>query len=275
MVRVSAIYFLNTVPLIRGMLADPPEDFAVASATPAACAEQLRAGTADIGAIPAIEYLRIPDLVVLGDGAIAAHGAVRSILLLSRRPLREVRTIAADTSSRTSVALAQILLSARFGHLPEMIPHPPQPAAMLEACDAALVIGDPALHYAQAPLPGVIAYDLGAEWQALTGLPFVFAFWGARRRVATPELAERFNAWRDAGVAAVEQIVAEEAPARGLPPEVVRAYLTENIHFRLTPKCVAGLLEFFRRAQALGLAPARDLEVVHAGAPIGVAEPGP
>jgi len=267
MLRVSAISFLNTVPLVRALLAEHPPNLEVSFTLPSACADELRAGTADIGLIPAIEYQRIPGLVILGDAAIATKGFVRSIALLSRRPIEEVRTVSADTASRTSVALTQVLFHSRFGRGVEMVAHTAEPPAMLAECDAAVVIGDPALHYRQDPLPGVQVTDLGTWWKELTGLPFVFAFWAARREAASPDLAEAFNRWRDQGVQAVEAVVAEEAPRRNLPAEIVRAYLKENIHFTLDAACAAGLAEFYRRAGELGLAPlGRHVEFIAAGA---------
>jgi len=268
MLRVSAISFLNTVPLVRALMNERPANLEISFTLPSACADELRAGTADIGLIPAIEYQRIPGLVILGDAAIATKGFVRSIALLSRKPLEEVRTVSADTASRTSVALTQVLFHSRFGRGVEMAAHSAEPAAMLDGCDAALVIGDPALHYREHPMDGVQVTDLGQWWNDLTGLPFVFAFWAARRDAASPELAEAFNRWRDQGVQAVDVIVAEEAPRRDLPAEIVRAYLTENIHFTLDTACAAGLAEFYRRAGELGLAPlARQVEFIAAGAP--------
>ena len=269
MVRVSAISFLNTVPLLRGFdrtTTAEKRDLEVWFTTPAECADQLRVGVADVGLIPAIEYQRIPGLVVVGDAAIATNGAVRSILLLTRCPIDQVRTVAADTASRTSVALTQILFRRRYGMQVQMVPHQASPAKMLQKCDAALVIGDPALYYAKSPLPGVTATDLGAEWLALTGKPFVFAFWAANPKSATPELAATFDSWRDRGLAEIESIVTEEAARRYLSPEVVHAYLTENIHFTLDRECREGLELYYRWAGELGLAPlGRELEIVSSG----------
>src|SRR5208282_177829 len=252
MVRVSAISFLNTVPLMRGHernVNTADRGMEVWFTTPSECADQLRQGVADVGLIPAIEYQRIPDLSIVGDCCIATKGPVRSILLLTRKPLESVRTVAADTASRTSVALTHILFQRRFGGKPvQMVPHRPSPAAMLAKCDAALVIGDPALHYAKAPLPGVTALDLGTAWVALTGKPFVFAFWAARREFATPELAATLNSWRDRGLAEISQIVSAEAKGRYLSEDVVRSYLTENIYFTLDADCIEGLRLYYRWA---------------------------
>src|SRR6266404_3319637 len=118
MVRVSTISFLNTVPLMRGHERDvnaEDRQYEVWFTTPSECADQLRTGIAHVGLIPAIEYQRIPGLAIAGDACIATKGPVRSILLLTRKPLEEIRTVAADTASRTSVALTQILFRWRFG----------------------------------------------------------------------------------------------------------------------------------------------------------------
>src|SRR5258708_29254646 len=269
MVRVSAISFLNTVPLMRGFdrtTTAAKRDLEVWFTTPAECADQLRVGVADVGLIPAIEYQRIPGLVIVGDAAIATKGPVRSILLLTRRPIEKVRTVAVDSASRTSVALMQILFQRLYGITVQTMAHQASRAKMLTKCDAALVIGDPALYYAAAPLPGVTAIDLGAEWLALTGKPFVFAFWAANPKSATPELAATFDAWRDRGLAEIESIVTEESARRYLAPEVVHAYLTQNIHFTLDAECREGLELYYRWAGELGLARlGRELEIVSSG----------
>ncbi len=258
MIRVSAISFLNTVPLMRGYDPATLPDWEVWYTTPSECAEQLRQGVADVGLIPAIEYQRLPGLVCVGNAAIATRGAVRSILLLTRGRLSDVRTVAADTASRTSVALTQILFQRRFGGAAvKMAPHKAMPKAMLASHDAALVIGDAALQYAKSPLDGVTAYDLGAEWVALTGKPFVFAFWAAHG--ATPQIAATLNSWRDRGLAEIDAIVREEAPKRYLPVETVHAYLTGNIHFTLDAACLEGLKLYYQWAHELGLAPNREL----------------
>src|SRR2546427_3742263 len=111
---------------------------------PSECADLVASGAADIGNIPAIELSRQNLEMVPGLG-VAARGAVRSILLISKRPLADIRTLAADSSSRTSTALTRIILSRRYGVEPEIHPYAPDLAAMLERADAALIIGDPAL----------------------------------------------------------------------------------------------------------------------------------
>ena len=247
-VRVSIISYLNTAPLVWPLLRDRPPELEFDFTVPSRCADDLAAGLVDVGIIPSIEYQRIPDLVVLAGPAIASRERVRSILLLSRKPLDQIQTVAADISSRTSVALAELVLRCRYGCRPEVRPAEPDPSAMLAACDAAVVIGDPALHYSLAPLPGVTAVDLAAEWRTWTGLPFVFAFWAARREAGTPAMARLFADARDGGLAALDTIVPLEAARRRLPEPLVRDYLTRNIWFHLDADCLAGLDRFYALA---------------------------
>jgi predicted solute-binding protein len=220
---------------------------------PAACAEDLARGAADIGIVPSFA-LTEQDLEIIPGMGIACHGAVRSILLISRVAAAEIRTLAADTSSRTSVELARVILERRYGAAPKFIPHLPDLDAMLCAADAALIIGDPALHIAPDLLPYHV-YDLGAEWQALTGLPMVFAVWAGRRGAVTPGIAEAFHSsWRY-GRERLEEIVAAESVARGFPPEVVREYLTRYIVHELGPRDYEGMqlfLEYARRPAVVG-----------------------
>lgn len=235
---------------------------------PSRCAAELASRQADVGLIPAIEYQRIPGLSVLAGPCIASRRRARSILLLSRVPLDKVATVAADTSSRTSVALAELVLRCRYGRNPRMAAFPPEPAAMLAGCDAAVMIGDPALLYRQQPLPGVNAIDLGEEWRAWTGLPFVFAFWAALDEVATPAVARVFCEARDRGLKALDEIIEVETPRRGLLQKVVREYLTGNIHFHLDADCLAGLRRFYLLAAEHGLIEsAREPRLVAAAAP--------
>ena len=255
MVRVSTIAYLNTVPLTWSLLRQRAEELEFSFTVPSQCAEQVANGQADVGLIPSIEYARIPGLAVLAGPVIASRTQVRSILLLAAGPLEKIRTVAADTSSRTTVALADLLLRCRYGTRVEMAPYSPEPASMLERCDAAVLIGDPALRYGLRPLPGIRAVDLVAEWRAWTGLPFVFAFWVARQEVASPELAQLFLEARERGLAAMPQIVREEAHSRSLPESVVQEYLCRNLCYDMDAECRAGLDHFYRLAAEHGVIP--------------------
>ena len=177
--RISAISYLNTAPLMWDFEhAHAGDNFDLSYTSPSACAAALREGTADIGIIPSAAYALIPNLAAIPGVAIAARRAVRSILLVSKFPLDEVRTVALDSSSLTSVALTKVLFTKYYGGGRSFSAMKPDLAAMLQQHDAALLIGDPAL---QVDRSRYLTLDLAEEWIRLTGKPFVFAFWGVRR----------------------------------------------------------------------------------------------
>ncbi len=217
---------------------------------PARCADALATGEARIGLVPCAEIERL-GLDFLPDTGIACDGAVRSILLFSKVPFREVRTLAVDAGSRTSVALCRILLRERYGVSPILTAQEPELERMLEANDAALVIGDPALRLDPGSLPWHWM-DLGAEWRAWTGLPMVFAAWAGRgAALSEPGVREAFvESWRW-GSAHLEEIVARAGAERGFGADVTRRYLTEAIRFELDAACLEGLSEFRKMVRKL------------------------
>lgn len=261
--RISAISYLNTAPLMWDFVhGGAREMFEVSYTLPAKCAAELRDGTADIGIIPAAAYATIPDLLLLPDVAIASRGPVKSILLVSKVPLAEIRTVALDTSSMTSVALTKILFGRWWGGKAVFSPMQPDVDKMLASHDAGLVIGDPAL---QLDRSRWYTYDLAEEWIKLTGKAFVFAFWAMRKAAlanvpAGIDLAAIFQESRDHGLSAanLQQIAAEWAPRLGLSKTDVESYLTRNIYYRLDTPCLEGLQLFYDLAfecKALPLQP--------------------
>jgi chorismate dehydratase len=268
--RVSAISFLNTAPLLWDFEHGPARpEFHLEYTVPSACAEQLRAGAADIGIIPVAAYHGIPDLVVIPDVAIATNRTVRSIVLVSKLPIDDIRTVAADTSSRTSVLLARLLFRKWHGGDREFLPMAPELGAMLEKCDAALLIGDPALTVSRSQY---LIYDLAEEWHRLTGKSFVFAFWAVRREAlaqAPADLARIFQQSRDHGLEAanLRQLGHEWARRVGLSEAEVVSYLTENIDYSLDAENLAGMELFFRYTAEADLLPqARPVEFLPARA---------
>jgi predicted solute-binding protein len=179
---------------------------------------------------------------------VAARGAVRSILLVSKRPLAEIRTLAADSSSRTSVTLTRIVLSRRYGVEPVFQRYAPDLAAMLEQADAALIIGDPALRLDLSSLPYHVA-DLGQEWSDMTGLPMVFAVWAGDKRHITPAVVKALNDSCRYGRQHLEDIVKIDAAARGIPETLAREYLTRHIVNELGPREYEGLELYLRYAR--------------------------
>jgi predicted solute-binding protein len=247
--RVCAVSYLNTVPLVWGFVEGPLRDrFDLSFALPSECADRVRRGEADIGIVPVAE-LRSLGLEVIPGTGIACRGPVRSILLISKKPIGAIRTLAADSGSRTSVALAQIILDQRYGAEPEILSHPADLDRMLAKADAALIIGDPALELDPSSLPYNVL-DLGAEWVEMTRLPMVFAVWAGRPEVVTPGLADVFAESYAYGRAHLNDIAAA-AEQRGIPAETAAHYLTEHIVFELGPEEYDGMELFLKYASRL------------------------
>lgn len=250
--RLGAVDYLNVRPLVYGL--DRLSDrVTLRFDVPSVCAQLLAAGEIDLGMVPSIAHLNRPGDRVVPGVCIGSDGPVASVALFHRVPVREVRTIALDTSSRTSAALTRILCTRRFDIAPTFVPHAPDLAAMLAIADAALVIGDPAL-FADHRALGAAKIDLGAEWSAMTGLPFVWAFWAGRPDAAGPGIVSLLQ---DAAAAGMEHSDAvADAYLSGDPARqaVGRRYLRENLVFQLSARALDGLRTYYREAIALGLA---------------------
>jgi len=277
--RISIVQYLNTAPLVWGFTNGPLRGkYELSFTVPSLCAEALRGGAADIAIIPAIEYQRIDDLVILPDMAIASKNRVRSLLLVSKMPIADARNIALDGSSRSTQALTKILCERRWKFAPKFFEMPPDLGAMLQRADAALLIGDPALRFSieiephatrgasgeqvcAASSAGIAGaeklhvYDVVEEWRSMTNLPAVLAVWAARRDVATPEIIEDFQTSRDLGLQHLEQISEQAAIELALPAEQLRRYLAENIDFTLDEENLLGLTAYFTVAATMGLIP--------------------
>src|SRR3954447_16080945 len=143
MVRLGAVGYLNARPLVHGL--DRSLRFLLRFDVPSTCASLLHDGAIDLGLIPSIEYLRGGPYAIVPDLAIASRGPVASVLLFTSRPMADVRSIAMDVSSRTSVALVRVLCARLFKISPAIQPAGPDLPQMLGRCDAALIIGDNAL----------------------------------------------------------------------------------------------------------------------------------
>jgi chorismate dehydratase len=247
---VCAVSYLNTVPLVWGMLRGEQTGlFDLLFRVPAECADMVATGGADIGIIPTVE-LAGREMGIVPDVGIACRGDVRSILLISKRPAEQIRTVAADASSRTSAALTRIILARRYGVQPAMVMRAPDLSRMLDEADSALIIGDPALRIDPETVPFQV-YDLGREWTEMTDLPMVFAVWAGRPEVITPAASAAFQASCKFGLGDLDRIVAEEAPARGFAPELVREYLNSHIAFELGSQERQGMELFLRYAREL------------------------
>jgi chorismate dehydratase len=221
--------------------------FDLAFCLPSECAARLEAGSADIGIVPSVEAAR-QDLAIIPGAGIACRGPVRSILLLSKVPPGRIRTIALDASSRSSSMLARIVLSRRYGAEPRTVSMPPNLPRMLEAADAALIIGDPALRIEPERL-GLTALDLGGEWCEMTGLPMVFAVWACRREALAADLADAFLGSCRYGIEHLEDIIRGEARSRDLSEALARDYLTRRIVLELGEEEYEGMRLFVQYAR--------------------------
>jgi chorismate dehydratase len=277
--RISIVQYLNTAPLVWGFTNGPLRGkYDLSFTVPSLCAEALRSGAADIAIIPAIEYQRISNLAVLPDLAIASKNCVRSLLIIAKKPIAQVRSIALDRSSRSTQTLTRILCAEHWKIAPEFFQAAPNLKDMLEQADAALLIGDPALRLSVAiedaatiGPPGELVckgskagiknadtlyvYDIVEQWRKMTGLPAVLAIWAARRDAATPEVIADFAASRKHGLARIAEISKEAAPQLNLPPAVLASYLSWNIDYSLDAENRQGLELYFQRAAHLGLIP--------------------
>lgn len=255
-VRLGAVGYLNARPLVYGLDREP--GFDVRYDIPSYCARLLHARDIDIGLIPSVEYLRGPRPYTLVPGAaVTSKGPVASVAIYTRRDPHDIRSIAMDSSSRTSVALATILLRREFGVSPDAMSMAPDVEAMLASADAALIIGDAALFLEASAMddqPSAVSkMDLGALWTQSTGLPFVYAFWAGWPDAVTPEQVERLQRARDEGVAHADDVARSHFPDDSERQEVARRYLRDNIRYVLGPDELDGLQTFYRYAMELGL----------------------
>ncbi len=255
MVRIGAVGYLNARPLTWA-LDRSPECWQVRYDLPAVCARLLYDGEVDLGLVPSIEYLRSEEYRFVPGVGIGSRCPVASVALFTRRPVNEIRHIALYTSSRTSVTLIRVLCHHRFRIAPEFVPHGPDLAAMVRDYDAGLLIGDPALE-ADAAALGVTKIDLGSEWTAMTGLPFIYAAWTGRADAIGAGEMRLLQEAQEEGMRSFPEIAAEYG--KGDAPATQRAlmYLRDNMRYGLGADQVQGLQLFLDYAADLGLAPRR------------------
>ncbi len=251
---LGAVGYLNAKPHVWG-LERHRDRFTIRFDLPSVCASLLREGAIDLGLVPSIEGLREPEYRIVPGIGIGSCGPVKSVALFSSRPVDEIRTIALDTSSRTSVALIRVLCANRFEIDPAFLDMAPDPRIMLARCDGALVIGDAALLFDHEQA-GVLKTDLGAEWTGWTGLPFVYACWFGRSGALMPGDADALRAARDGGVGALEEVARMHFDGDARKAAVGARYLRDNIQYGLDEPQLAGLSRFYRESWRLGLSPA-------------------
>jgi chorismate dehydratase len=256
-IRVGAVSYLNTKPLVYGLQQQAPKADLVFD-LPSRVADDLARGRLDVALIPSIEFFQDPTYTIVSDACIACRGPVMSVKLLSRVPIEQIRSLALDEGSRTSVALVRILLEQRYCLAPRLESLPIGSNVTASEADAVLLIGDRAIHPPKDRF--VVEWDLGEEWCRWSELPFVFAMWTARAGVPTGEIGEALRQARDSGVAHLDKIAEDEATAVGLSTSECLGYLRDNLYFHLGPTELQGLELFHRLAIELDLAP-RDSEL--------------
>jgi chorismate dehydratase len=267
-IRLGAVGYLNARPLVYGLDSQPR--FALRFDVPSECARLLHEGSIDVGLIPSIEYLRGGPYRIVPDLAIASRGAVASVALYTTRAMSDVRSIAMDTGSRTSVALVRVLCARLFKIQPFIESRGPDLSDMLAHDDAALIIGDnalfldPASHERRAAVPEprttapaeIEKIDLGDAWLKLTGLPFVYAFWAGRPDALKPDDVGTLQHARDEGVTRPDELAREYLADRPDRHQTGADYLRDNIRYYLREDERAGLETFYRYAAEAGVVPA-------------------
>jgi chorismate dehydratase len=252
---MGAVGYLNARPLTWALDAYP-DRWLVRYDVPSVCASLLHQGDVDLGLIPSIEYLGGEDYRFVPGVGIGSRGRVASVALYTRKDMGEIRSIALDTSSRTSVTLIQVLCRHHFRISPAFVPHGPDLAAMTSVCDAGLLIGDPAFDADHESL-GLQKLDLGEVWTQMTGLPFIYAAWTGRPAAVDDRVVQSLQQAQAEGVAAREAIAAEYGAGDAARTARAAIYLRDNVKYGLGADEAAGLQLFLDYAADMGLAPRR------------------
>ena len=237
--RIGSVPYLNVKPLVDWFHSEEcQEDVEIVYAVPSKLAQMLREGALDVANCSIFEAFQTPHIELIPNISISAYGPVKSVRLFCQKPMEEIRTVALDTSSLTSVALTKILLSERFHLSPAYVHAAPDLYAMLEQYDAALLIGDLKLFDLHA---GTMVYDLGKGWHDLTGLPFVYAAWLAREDRATPEMTRILTTAKAWGLSRLDALAHKWAERMDLSLERCQGYLLHVMNYDLTPEQQQGL----------------------------------
>ena len=257
MLKLGVVPYLNALPLYRVL--DRCDDIEIVAAVPSQLSQILQRGEVDVALLPVVEHFRGVGEAIISNSCIGCTREVRSVLLFSNVPFRAIQSVALDSSSRTSVALTRVILADSFALSPQFHDAPPDLETMLRGCDAALLIGDPALvaaqNYASQIESGVLrVLDLGRAWFQLTQLPFVFAAWVVRENLPNADEIERLlDAARENGTSQIAQIATDAAQTSPLSSEVIENYFRHNIEYSMTAAHRQGLDEFRRRYALHGL----------------------
>lgn len=250
MIKVGSVPYLNGKPLIYKLDENP--DVVLIQEVPSRLAILLKEGIIAAGLVSTAACFMNPRLQIVPDISISCNGPAQSVKLLYNGELSDIRKVALDTSSITSVTLVKVILSERYGLHPEYIDMPPVVPAMLHTCDAAVVIGDTTMRLPQGRWPEL---DLGEEWHKLTGLPFVFAAWTVNPELARHELTDILLTAKNCGLQSLDEISRSESERLQLPVDVCHRYLDEIMDYNLTDKHIEALRLFRRKVIELDIIP--------------------
>lgn len=268
--RISASSYSNTAPLVWSFLygTNRGKFELILDNAPARSAELLAQNRIDAALVPVIEYQRIPDVLLIPQVCVGARKRVRSVCLVTKgADLKDVKSVALDVSSKTSVALTKIIFREFLGIEPLYKPAKPNLTEMLSASDCALLIGDPALMIADSGFQisdltkdqkpkaedQFRKFDLAETWQSFTGFGFVFAMWMANKD--RTEIARKidFAAARDEGLAHLDEIIANYETEITLTHTDFKNYLAENISYTIDDSMHKGLALYYDLAHKHGL----------------------
>lgn len=248
--------FLNAQPLLVPLLNIAEETgLEMVVDVPSRLAEMLKAGSLDLAMIPTVEYLKEADRYRLLGLCIASRKKVSTVLLISKLPVQDIKTLALDERSRTSVALLKLLFAERFRPDIMFAPSAPDPVAMLKAHDAALIIGDQNFSLPTLPTEAEV-YDLSEEWYQNTGKTFVHAVLAVREGVPLEKsVCEAIQSAKRQGIQNIPTIASNFAAAKGLDLAVCEDYLRHKIIYDLGQEELEGMTLFQQLCHDQGLIP--------------------
>jgi chorismate dehydratase len=255
--RLGSVSYLNAKPLIYGL--DEADDLRLLLDVPSRLIDGLRDRRFDVALLPVIDYQRLAGLKVLCAGGIGCDGPTLTVRIFSRVPIAQIKMLACDTDSHTSVALARVILAESFGVRPEFVDLNHDDSDAGGQAEARLLIGDKVV--CDEPVGFAHQLDLGEAWKNLTGLPFVFAAWMARQGIDLGDLPQRLETAKRQGMAHIEEIVARHAIPRGWPATLAFQYLTANLKYDIGPRQLEAIRQFHQLAAKHGIiaSPPRDL----------------
>jgi len=258
--RVGSVSFLNAKPLIYGL--ESADDVALSLAVPSQLLEGLRSAALDVALLPVIDYQQMSGLCIVPSGGIGCDGETLTVRIFSKCPVTQIRTLACDTDSHTSVALARVIFAERYGMRPVFVDWTREEQ---QPCDAKLLIGDKVV--CEEPPGFEHQLDLGSAWKDLTGMPFVFAVWTARSGVDLGDLPARLAAAKRDGLAHVREIVEQHAVRRGWPAGLALQYLSVYLKYDVGPRELAAIAHFHQLGARHGAIdePVREVKVWREG----------